>query len=995
METENLCPNCGNRLETKTLGGLCPTCLMNVSVSVDKVGANQTTKRAAEDQAFESLTPGSQLGPYRIRRLVGHGGMGVVYEAEESESGRRVALKVIQQKLSSSRDRKRFLREGRLAASINHPNCVYVFGTEEINDIPVIAMEFVTGGTLEDRLQGEENQPVAKTIDAVLEVIAGLEAAQAKGILHRDIKPLNCFEDEEGRIKIGDFGLSMSTVARAETLVTESGALVGTPAYCPPEQLRGEDLDARTDMYAVGVMLYQLLTGRLPFEGKSMPQLIANTLEKHALSPRHYRKDIPSGLAKIILRCLEKQPSDRYRNYADLRRALVPYSSTAPTPATLWLRLLAGLLDQLLLSFLSQMVVILCFGSSFVLFDRILENPEGAWLIILPSLAAITMYFALTEWRWGASMGKAICRLRVVQAHGGFPSPGQSLVRAACYVLLPVLPSWIVAIGDPLVLYKPSPLNFLFSGIYHFLIAMLFITARRRNGYAALHDRLTHTRIISRSTTTALASPSVSATTPEPDNMSTRIGPYHVLQPLGTSGDCEWIEGYDLRLLRRVMIRKVPAGSPSWPNPLCHLARIGRLRWLTGRRAPDENWDAFEGIGGKALLDLAQTPQPWNPVRHWLHDLAIELAAAVKDNTTPDTLSLDRVWISAQGRVKLLDVPAPVASETNSALFQANSTLDFLQSVAVVALCGAKKLPQDPNRLPIPLPIHARSFLTKLTTLDSPTAVVDALRPLLRRPAQVTRRRRAVILAACVGLPLIMGLGMTLTFSFIKRMESQHPELAQLTKVLRHWDLENRSWFPSQQRISNEDYGVFIATHFREVIADKSIWMGTYAQSSLSQKSRTFAEASVVQYISITPEQKAQAETVMEPILKDQTNIFEFAHPRYAVMAWTGVLIVYVAVPAIIAALLFRGGLVLRACGVTFVRRDGRPAGRLRLLWRASVAWIPILAAFVLSTVLVEDGSMLLVLRVGTCVCLLAIASLLLPERSLPDRLAGTWPVPR
>ena len=181
------------------------------------------------------------LGGYRILRALGKGGMGAVYEAEEIESGRRVALKVLSQALDSPEARRRFLREGRMAASVNHPNTVYVFGTDEIDGQPVIAMELVGGGTLQERVKEGQPMAVAGAVDAILQVIAGLEAAAAMGVLHRDIKPSNCFVETDGTIKVGDFGLSRSTAARQETKLTLTGSFLGTPAFSSPEQLRGDE----------------------------------------------------------------------------------------------------------------------------------------------------------------------------------------------------------------------------------------------------------------------------------------------------------------------------------------------------------------------------------------------------------------------------------------------------------------------------------------------------------------------------------------------------------------------------------------------------------------------------------------------------------------------------------------------------------------------------------------------------------------------------------
>src|SRR5208283_3436141 len=269
---------------------------------------------------------------------------------------RRVALKVLSHRLDSPDARERFFREGRLAASINHPNSVYIFGTEEVGGTPVITMELVSGGTLQDRVRAQGPLPVGEAVDCVLQIVEGLEAAQRVGILHRDVKPSNCYVSEDCTVKIGDFGLSISTAIRTEPALTASGEFLGTPAFCSPEQLRGEELNVRSDMYSVGATLFYLLTGRMPFEAKNVVRLLATVLEQRAPSPRKFRPEIPGGLVKVILRCLEKQSGDRFKNYDELRQALAPYGSTAPTPATLGLRFLAGTLDVVFLCLVSGTV---------------------------------------------------------------------------------------------------------------------------------------------------------------------------------------------------------------------------------------------------------------------------------------------------------------------------------------------------------------------------------------------------------------------------------------------------------------------------------------------------------------------------------------------------------------------------------------------------------------------------------------------------------------
>jgi eukaryotic-like serine/threonine-protein kinase len=188
------------------------------------------TSHGQGDDASEGprLAIGQTWGGYRIGGLLGRGGMGEVYEAEHATSGRRIALKVLRGRLRPG-ERARFLREGQLAASISHPHTVYIFGSDEIAGMPVISMELLPGGTLKDRVAAEGPLPIEDAVAAVLDIIGGLDAAQASGVLHRDIKPSNCFVDHDGTVKVGDFGLSISTLARDVDAGVTAGRFEGTP----------------------------------------------------------------------------------------------------------------------------------------------------------------------------------------------------------------------------------------------------------------------------------------------------------------------------------------------------------------------------------------------------------------------------------------------------------------------------------------------------------------------------------------------------------------------------------------------------------------------------------------------------------------------------------------------------------------------------------------------------------------------------------------------
>ena len=229
--------------------------------------------------------------------------MGLVYEAEEIESGRRVALKVLEQRLGDERERERFKREGRLAASIDHEHCVFVFGAAEIQGVPAIAMELMQG-TLADRLTAEGPLPPAAAVDAALQLVAGLQAAAEAGILHRDVKPSNCFVDADGVMKIGDFGISRSLRPADETALSTRNQLAATPTYASPEQLRGATLDARADIYSLGATLYELVTGHRPFIAPDLMSLLMAVANDAPAPPHQIVPTTPRGLSRVILRCL-------------------------------------------------------------------------------------------------------------------------------------------------------------------------------------------------------------------------------------------------------------------------------------------------------------------------------------------------------------------------------------------------------------------------------------------------------------------------------------------------------------------------------------------------------------------------------------------------------------------------------------------------------------------------------------------------------------------
>lgn len=1020
--TDRRCPTCGAALSADTPEERCPRCMLRLALGTGDVG-DSTPPTARDARGASSPEAGERLGHYRLLHRLGQGGMGAVFEAEDQDNGRRVALKVLSHALDSPDARQRFFREGRLAAAINHPNSVYVFGTEEIGDTPVISMELVPGGTLQQRVSERGPLPVAEAVDAVLQVIAGLEAAQRVGILHRDIKPSNCFVDAGGQIKVGDFGLSISTAVRTESNLTVEGAYLGTPAFSAPEQLRGDVLTVRSDIYSVGVTLYYLLTGKMPFDAEHTVQLLATVLEKPAESPARHRAGLPQRLCQAVLRCLEKNPDARFQDYAGLRAALLPYASSAPTPATVGLRFLAGLLDLGALSFILGaigMAAVTLSGLQWVAGPhKDAESSFSGWLgpdvslnfslgfsyqhlepsamaarvglYILGTLLMLA-YYAVPEGLAGASLGKWICGLRVMGPDRNVPGPARAFARATLFCGAPYLAVLVISGFDPGRLLDPGAFPQLlgFGSAYYIAQGLLFCSVRRHNGFAAAHDLATGTRVVQKAARGArVPLVPLDAGTVASDALPT-VGPYHVLGALMASGPGDWRVGYDARLLRKVWLRVVPPGTPPVDDWLKAIGRVGRLRWISGRRSEAENWDAYEAPGGKPLSALLGTPQPWGQVRYWLLDLANEIAAAERDGTLPPVLGLDRVWITADGHAKLLDFQAP-GSEMSVAVPPSS----FLDNVARAALGGGADVR-------VPIPLHARRFLEAMPSLPSAEAVVGTLEPLLPHIASVTRRRRAALVTGCLMLPILLTIFGLFMDRVMEHLWRTQPEISEMAELLNHRRVARMGLLPkSEARVDDRSLEIYIAAHYRHAITNPAIWQSFYANRMITGTERQFCEQSLVAHPGPAAQAIAEAKDAVGKVLRSPERRAAEAkirrEPWFPLAFGVTVHYLLVAIPSLVAAALFRSGLSMLVCGVAVVRADGLPASRLRVFCRSLVAWGPFLVfPFIWMGIAAKGGDASVsgyALAAG--VATLSVVSVARRGGGLQDRIAGTCLVPR
>src|SRR5215218_1510480 len=254
-------------------------------------------------------------GRYRIVRKLGAGGMATVYLAEDQDLGRGVAIKILNERHANDEQFvERFRREAKNAAGLSHPNIVSVFDRGEAEGTYYIAMEHLKGRNLKELLAARGPAPVHISVDIARQVLHALGHAHENGIVHRDIKPHNVMIDDDRRVKVTDFG-----IARAGTSqMTEAGSIVGTAQYLSPEQARGAQVDQRSDLYSVGVVLYELLTGKVPFTGESPVEIAMKHLSATPPPLTAKRPDIPSSLESIVLRALAKDPAARYQTAEEM-----------------------------------------------------------------------------------------------------------------------------------------------------------------------------------------------------------------------------------------------------------------------------------------------------------------------------------------------------------------------------------------------------------------------------------------------------------------------------------------------------------------------------------------------------------------------------------------------------------------------------------------------------------------------------------------------------
>lgn len=273
-----------------------------------------------------TIGPGTELGErYELGHQIGTGGMASVYLAYDTVLDREVAVKVLAERFAADQAFvERFRREASAAAGLNHPNIVAVYDRGEAEDTYYIVMEYLKGPDLKKVIRDQGPLDPAVAVDNALQILSALTAAHAAGIIHRDIKPQNVMVSGDGRLRVADFGIAR---ADADQQMTEAGSVIGTAQYLSPEQAQGEETTAASDTYAVGIVLYEMLTGRVPFDGDRPVTVAMKQINEPPVPPRVFAQEIPPELDAVVMKALSKRPEDRYQSAEDFTAALLEVRS--------------------------------------------------------------------------------------------------------------------------------------------------------------------------------------------------------------------------------------------------------------------------------------------------------------------------------------------------------------------------------------------------------------------------------------------------------------------------------------------------------------------------------------------------------------------------------------------------------------------------------------------------------------------------------------------
>jgi len=954
--------------------------------------------------------PPSEVGGYRLVKFLGAGGMGAVYEAEAPESGSRVAVKLLSSRLASNpASVERFRQEGRLASQLAHPRCVFVLAADTEAGRPFIIMELMPGRTLKDLVDASGPLPVNDALNHILDALDGLAEAHRLGMIHRDVKPSNCFLTADGRVKVGDFGLSKSLADTASRHLTQSGTFLGTVLFASPEQIRGEPLDYASDIYSLCATLYYLLRGEAPYQHESATAALAKAISEPPPPICEHRPEVPRAVERLVMRGLERDVDRRWQSLDELREALVELLPERQTPARPRAIVGAYLLDWLLLT----LAIVLPLEALRSALNW--PHVEAFGLVIDPVGWALTMaYFATAEGMFGRTLGKSLLGLRVSRVgQSGPPGLDRGWIRATVFSLVW---SWIF--------YMPAVLNSQLGGGAALLALGAGLTAlcvqfrRTAGGYRGVHDFASGCHVTQKPLPVRrlrlhprFPNPLESLLPPDAEPLPASVGGYAVKGRLWADphGEQVWV-AEDRALGRRVLLWIMPDdGNPATPLPsevprLTRLRRLGRgaLRWSN----IDLEWVAFAAPVGAPLAHTIRKPLPWADARHLLEQVAEELQAAEADGSLPSRLDVGQVWVEPNGRLQLLDFPMPGGATTPDC-----DPFSLIRSVASLALEGAPRTEatREASGVRAPVPPHAAPIFAKLFTAGGYSRVRDLLADLRETHShspEVTPAIRTAhlgIQAALLSVGLIFVFSIALIAGVFMIVAAKGRTIA-VEAALR--DLNNPAKHDSIRKLQGGAAALDSpkAKARIEGLRDRLVDETRSRREHLLEPQRLMIDV-FDRTAEANPPDEAQMLRIESEMLQwaaanEKSPLGRRSAPwrTTGTPFWLALLIVPLLWVTVAGVL--RGGLSMMLAGIAVVRSDGRRATRRQCAFRAAVVWLPIMLLLGGSvwvqiayyrTPLLAAG---LWIAAVILIPVYLVLALKFPSRPPQDRLAGTHLVP-
>lgn len=977
----------------------------------------------------------SEIGAYKLNRLLGAGGMGQVYEAVDP-NGNLVAVKILSQQWSRSPESlQRFKMEGRIASTINHPRCVFVKAADEDNGLPYIVMELMTGKTLKDLSQDSGPMPVNKAIQVIMDVLDGLEEAHSHGLIHRDIKPGNCYLESNGRVKLGDFGLARSVDDSSD--LTRTGDFVGTPLFASPEQVKGLPIDVRTDIYSVCATLYFLLAGQAPFAGSTPTNVIAKIVSEDPVPLRKLNPHVPVLLERIVMRGLNRDRKLRFQTVTELKEALEPFVRGRHAIAAWGRRFAAYCIDSAINGLL---------GAIAVHFLSI-EDPNGVipWSVYLSLILPILFYHLIFEGLGYASLGKLALRLQIAdRVTGEKPHRAKVVFRTLVVFLL-------MGFGSDLLIYTTQdPKNVIrwmiwqWTGYlisYSIILAPIVFTKRYR---LLMHDWISGTMVVDRPRKSAQQQLAKAASEYNAPLLSaalypSKIGEFSIAGTIFSNSDFVVLSASDEKLNRVVWIWLRSIDQPELPAARRQCDRATRLRWLANGRLDKWQWDAFLAPSGAPLKHWTapDSPLTWKETRGVLRQLAGEIEESHWDEINLSINSLDQLWLDSRGRLVLIDWSTLTA--TNNSLLSRSSSEQvkgLLCEAARLCLCG-KSLPIDGPHPTIHalVPIHVRELLGALSSEQSSKSdgaaesdltfsaaqFLEAIDSQSHKPIQPSYENRLLGLGIAV-TPALMLLGMMFV-------------LSRMSNILVLEKLSDQIIAPSlvQWVLANDDAKELIAAKDNEEFPSKNelqSWLAFQPEkrnelveqykkryAGLNAFSRVLANEVKLSEDPVAPLEKISIERAENKLVAvnwkqdGERAEFEMEYLTRLVRApkdakseqllrrgpvWLTMVAITPYLIWIGWAGITGGGLALWLSGLRIVKSDGTPAGWLLRFARPVVAGLPflLLQAFITCNDLLNpDGLWLSHLAHQLTLWLFLVYAILIlafPRRAPHDWLLGT-----